>query len=307
MNKNLRINKNLQGLLSNLQMSSSLQKKCIMCAGLHLIGQCDMVDEFIAASKCKRNHEGRVVLPSGSYVPWDILPDAILMDRINEYHCCFPNQLAVAALIHTIASVSANQTIISSAHPTFKLSKEDQIATLEAEPFNLRRGPPIPAGGVRTRNQRAREQLEEEGTVEEIVTPAVRQKAAEVPNPVVPVISIPAEPSVAVAEWGARTQEEPEHPYQKVKDEVYIPPTSRNVGVPVKPATQTRPELAYSPYPLFMIQLLRPMFTKDRWKLQSLSPNISYFHYRLRFICKYKKSPLLNKFQLRESCWRKPS
>ena len=80
------------------------------------------------------------------------------MDQINEYHRRFPNQLAAATLIHTIASVAMNQNTIAPAQSTFRLSKEDRIATLEAELFNLRRGPPALAGGVRTRNQRAREQ-----------------------------------------------------------------------------------------------------------------------------------------------------
>ena len=62
------MNKNLRSPASNPQMASSssqstAQKFCIMCAGLHLIRQCGVVDEFITAGKCKRNHEGRVVLP----------------------------------------------------------------------------------------------------------------------------------------------------------------------------------------------------------------------------------------------------
>ena len=72
-------------------------------------------------------------------------------------------------LIHTIASIATNQNIIAPAQLTFRLSKEDCIATLEAELFNLRRGSPAPARGVRTRNQRAREQEAEAD--EEIVTP----------------------------------------------------------------------------------------------------------------------------------------
>ena len=91
------------------------------------------------------------------------------MDWINEYHRHFPNQLAATMLIHTIASIATNQNIIALAQSTFRLSKEDCIATLEAKLFNLRRGPPAPAGGVRTRNQRAREQ--EAKADEEIVTP----------------------------------------------------------------------------------------------------------------------------------------
>ena len=84
---------------------------------------------------------------------------------------------------------------------TFRLSKEDRIATLEAELFNLRRGLPAPAGGVRTRNQRAREQEAEAD--EEIVTPGAQQKPAEVSKPVAPIVPITAEPPVTVTEQGS--------------------------------------------------------------------------------------------------------
>ena len=197
------MNKNLHSPTSNLKMASSslqlaAQKLCIMCAGLHLNGQCRIVNEFIMASKCKRNHEGQVVLLSGSYILRDILLEAILMDQINEYHRRFPNQLAAATLIHTIASVPANQNIIAPTQSMFRLSKEDHITKLEAKLFNLRRGPPPPARGVRTRNQRAREQEAEAD--KEIVTPGAQQKPAEVLKPVAPIIPIPAKPPVTIAE-----------------------------------------------------------------------------------------------------------
>ena len=197
------MNKNLRGSPNNPQQaslsSSYSQKTCIMCGLLHLIGQCEIVDEYITAGKCKRNHEGRVVLPSGSYVPRDILPDALLMERINEYHRRFPNQLAAATLIHTIAWETTARISNEVAQPTYQLSTNDQIATLEAELFNLRaRQPQAPMAGVQTRNQQAREQEEE--VVEEIVAPAVRQKTPEALVPAVPKVGIPADPPVIVAE-----------------------------------------------------------------------------------------------------------
>ena len=203
------------------------------------------------------------------------------MDRINEYHRRFPNQLAAAMLIHTIASVAMNQNTIAPAQSTFRLSKEDRITTLEAELFNLRRGPPAPAGGVRTRNQRAREQEAEAD--KEIVTPAVRQKPAEVSKPVAPIVPITAKPPVTVTKRGPQVQEEPDHPYHKAKDAAYVPPVNQNVGAPAKPTAQGRPEPVYKSLPPVhdsaiavdvYKRLMETPITITQRELLSLSPKV---------------------------------
>ena len=63
------------------------------------------------------------------------------MEHINEYHCQFPNQLAAGSLIHTIARAPATPMIAQPAQPTYQLTRDDRIATLEAELFNLRARP----------------------------------------------------------------------------------------------------------------------------------------------------------------------
>ena len=101
----------------------------------HFIDQCETVKEFITAGKCRRNQDGKVVLLQGIFVPKDI-PGACLKDRINEYHRHNPNQLAAAALIHTITMPPSTLTI-EPARATYQLSTDERIATLEAELFNL--------------------------------------------------------------------------------------------------------------------------------------------------------------------------
>ena len=51
-----------------------------------------------------------------------------------------------------------------------------------------------------------------------------------------------------VADRRPRIQE-PEHPYQKAKDAMYVLPVNRNVGAPAKPPTQPRAEPAYKTLP----------------------------------------------------------
>ena len=40
-----------------------------MCGRPHSINRCETVTEYIQAGKCRRNYEGKVVLPSGAFVP----------------------------------------------------------------------------------------------------------------------------------------------------------------------------------------------------------------------------------------------
>ena len=75
--------------------------ECNYCGEKHFIHDCPHVPHDISAGKCKRNQDGKVVLPSGAYVPRDIT-GKFLCDCINEWHRKNPNQLGAATLIHTI-------------------------------------------------------------------------------------------------------------------------------------------------------------------------------------------------------------
>ena len=74
-----------------------------MCSRVHFIRECKVVNEYIANSKCKRNPEGKVVLPNGLFVPRSI-PGEFLKDRIDEYHCRNPITQSTTTLLHTISN-----------------------------------------------------------------------------------------------------------------------------------------------------------------------------------------------------------
>ena len=207
---------------------------CNFCGGPHYIRECVKVDELIREGKCKRNTEGKVVLPSGAYVPRDI-PGTLLSERIEEWHRRNPNQLAAATLLHTIDKPSsvttcAAQTTVST-HP-FQLSTSDRIATIEAELYNLRTRNPKFVPLVRTRTQKARAPTS--GTTDEEDEAAV--KAARQPQ-IVEVTDeevqankqVDSEPVIV-----SQSDNTPEHPYRNAKDAAYIPSVDRNVGVPAK-------------------------------------------------------------------------
>jgi hypothetical protein len=226
--------------------------KCNMCGGLHFIRECKLVDEYIAAGKCRRNQEGKVVLPTGAYVSRDI-PGEHLRDRIDEWHRRNPNQLAAATLIHTIdrrivypdsdTSAPAPQPVV-----TYQLSKTDRIATLEAELFHLRTKKIAPASNVQTRAQKARAPTVEEEEDEEAIAAAkdrqqIRAKEAAANRQATP------QPSANIT--STQSDELPVHPYRNARDAVYAPPATKNVGVEDKgtPAIPKKTEPAYKTLP----------------------------------------------------------
>ena len=51
----------------------------------HFIRECEVVEEAIRFEKCKCSPEGKVVLPTGAYVPHSIT-GTWLHDRVDEWH-----------------------------------------------------------------------------------------------------------------------------------------------------------------------------------------------------------------------------
>jgi hypothetical protein len=210
---------------------------CNFCGGAHFIRECPIVEEYVVAGKCRRNFEGKVILSTGAFCPRDI-PGTLLRERIDEWHHRNPNQLSVATLIHTISTDHLRNNSEGIGTTTFQLSEEERITTLEAELFNLRARRPAFTPVIKTRAQRARDPISE-ATIEEIIDahpvrgntpgiieieqpsrPTVPRQPIVLPTPEITITTLPAE--------------EPEHPFRNTKDAAYAPPTSKNVGAPVK-------------------------------------------------------------------------
>jgi len=223
--------------------------ECIMCGGKHTIPNCGIVEEYIKAGKCRRNQEGKVVLPTGAYVTRNT-PGRYMADRIDEWHRRNPNQLAAATLIHTIDRRVVQESQLIPSIPrftssTYTLSNNERIATLEAELFNLRKTKDNPIASVRTRAQKAREEVEAEDErevaaarkeiprIEEVEDEDAAPKQTSKP----PIVTVPAVQPIV-----------PEHPYRNARDAAYSPPVNRNVAA--KPNQNfKRPEPVYKTLP----------------------------------------------------------
>jgi hypothetical protein len=59
---------------------------CIFCGNPgHFISDCLVCQYYIANGKCKKNTEGKVVLPSGQYCPHS-MPGWFIKEQINDWH-----------------------------------------------------------------------------------------------------------------------------------------------------------------------------------------------------------------------------
>ena len=253
---------------------------CIMCGGKHTIPNCPVVEDFIKAGKCRRNQEHKVVLPTGAFVPRSI-PGKNLAERIEEWHRRNPNQLAAATLIHTIDRRLIQESqllpvVYRSENPTFTLSSNERIATLEAELYNLKKAKENPIATVRTRAQKARERPEDDDERE--VTEA--RKAIPRIEEVEDIDAAPRQPSVPIPSSQPTI---PEHPYRNAKDAAYAPPVNRNIAAKEKPNTFKRPDPAYKTLPpihdpavaatVYKRSMDAPITVTQR-ELLSLSPEI---------------------------------
>ena len=240
----------------NSSTSDSSTRTCNFCGGNHYIRECNRVDDQIREGKCKRNAEGKVVLPSGAYVPRDI-PGTLLSERIEEWHRRNPNQIGAPAstLLCTFEQPQLALNKSDQSTPplhSFQLSTSDRIATIEAELYNLRARNQKFVPLVRTRAQHARTAIAEDIAEEEATTRAIRHpRIEEIRDEEDTRAQVVEEEAVVPAVAPVvQTTNTPEHPYQKAKDAMYAPPATRNVGAPVKaPAVTRKQEPAYKTLP----------------------------------------------------------
>ena len=222
---------------SNIRRSTA----CNMCGKDHFICDCDIVSEYIRAGKCRRNTEGKVVLPSGLFIPKDI-PGTLLRDCFDEWHRQNPNQLASGTLssgtlFHSVVSSDNTPSSPPPSQPLYQLSTTDRM---EAELFNLHARKPGFTPVIRTHAQKARNTNTDPDEDPAPVQPPVISESDQPHATSEPPTSAPAIPFEPKG---------PEHPFRNAQDATYIPPQDRNVGAIPKPNAPKKPEPAYRTLP----------------------------------------------------------
>ena len=238
--------------------------KCLFDGCDNFIRDCAKVEEYIRQGKCRRNHEGKVILSTGAYVPRDI-PGEHLCDRIDEWHRRNPNQLASGTLSSNTAlfgAVVSDSRIIPTPYvetetvPQYQLNTQDRIAALECELFNLRTSQPNFVPTIKTRTQRAAARNAVRAS-EETAKPAGTSRNRNNGVETTRIVEIPEEPTtrrsptpeaVEVSVPAVQRPRQTEHPFRKAKDATYAPPQLQNVGATI-PQASKKPEPAYRTLP----------------------------------------------------------
>jgi hypothetical protein len=128
---------------TNAQVTTLDPLSCAFCGQTgHFIAQCLVCADYITNKKCKRNPEGKIVLPNGQYTPRSI-PCRFIKDCINEWHKRNPVKSTSSSLMYEINPVAmSSQTSVStnmvSTSSTNVFTADQHIAALEQEIFNLR-------------------------------------------------------------------------------------------------------------------------------------------------------------------------
>ncbi|PPQ87740.1 hypothetical protein CVT24_008822, partial [Panaeolus cyanescens] len=230
---------------------------CSFCSGEHFIRNCSVATEYIASGKCKRNHENKVVLPSGAFIPSDVTGNN-LRERIDEWHRRNPDQQGSKAS-HMMQSVSIMASGLQPHSAGYTLSLDEKIVSIEAELYALkarREGVNPPArSGVQTRSQANRNPFAPSNL------PTASKPPSQSPTP------------------ETTTNAAPEHPF---RDSRPVPPAVAP-PVPTNPAQLRRTQPAYQNLPpIYNPKMVQEVFERSlkgpiqltHEELLALSPEI---------------------------------
>jgi hypothetical protein len=239
---------------TNAQATTSLDLlSCSFCGQTgHFIAQCLICADYITNEKCKRNPEGKIVLPNGQYTPRSI-PGRYIKDRIDEWHKCNPIKSTSSSLMYEINPVAtSSQTSVStnmvSTSSTNIFTADQRIAALEQEIFNLRNAKRTFDGVEILKPARANKP-----------NPTEQPKAPEsMTKPVLP----PEKPTT--------TTQLPLHPFANVAETSYQPPHKRNF-----PATSAKPGKEKEPAYHYVAPIQNPHTVVDVYNKSMQTPHIT--------------------------------
>jgi len=102
------------------------QTNCNFYSKSHYIRICDLVNNHARTDKYKRNTDSKVVLPTGAFIPHNILR-TLLHNRFDKCYCRFLNQLAVptATMLHSIVDLRTVPDVIYT-HTIYQPSATNQ-------------------------------------------------------------------------------------------------------------------------------------------------------------------------------------
>ncbi|KAF8222324.1 hypothetical protein L208DRAFT_1524352 [Tricholoma matsutake] len=198
---------------------------CIFCGlARHFISDCLVCQSYINKGKCKKNTEGKVVLPNGQFTPRNI-PGRYIKERVDEWLRRNPQVTITPSLMYNIASSISLTTLPRGMYQVSEVSNtaDDRIAELEEELFTLRSGRPY---AQTDRNMSTAQPRPSNPVPPTPVQPTTAPRA-----PVPSTLSMATNPPTSTS--ASATESSPTlppiiHPYTTAKENSYLPPHKRN-------------------------------------------------------------------------------
>ncbi|EED82441.1 predicted protein [Postia placenta Mad-698-R] len=230
------------------------------------VGTCEFAEIDIRDGKCKRNTEGKIVLPNGSFCPRTI-PGLTIRDRIYEWHRRNPAVPAAPTMLFEIDDRSTVQT--------FTLNTSGRIEALERELLQLRKRREVFDGveilqrkkPTTTAIPRSAE-ASGSGTSKGVAAPPSTSTST-APPPTIPAAapassSSPPTQSTSQPIATSAPPAPPVHPFANARDATYAPPNVRNFATPPKPSNDKGKEPAYKTIvPVIQPKLAEEIFQRS--------------------------------------------
>ncbi|KAF8238031.1 hypothetical protein L208DRAFT_1244346 [Tricholoma matsutake] len=246
---------------------------CIFC-GLtgHFISDCLVCQSYINEGKCKKNTEGKIVLPNGQFTPQNI-PGHFIKDRIDKWTRQNPPSNVTPSLMYDIAPLAVSLTPSRGVYQITDLSTtaEDCIAKLKQELYALQSAdsnvPTVPTSWALIPQIPAAV----EQSVPQVPAPSISSTATNLPTSNLAPSSTSETPSQSVV-----------HPYNGTKENSYLPPHECNFALTGKGKDKEGPSY-HTQAPIhknkitedISTQLMKtPIITLTSKELLSLSPKV---------------------------------
>ncbi|EED77957.1 predicted protein [Postia placenta Mad-698-R] len=247
--------------------NSGAEQTCHYCGNRGCrVGTCEFAEIDIRDGKCKRNTEGKIVLPNGSFCPRTI-PGLTIRDRIYEWHRRNPAAPAAPTMLFEIDDRSTVQT--------FTLNTSGRIEALERELLQLRKRREVFDGVEILQRKKPTTtavpksaEASGSGTSKGVAAPSSTSTST-APPPTIPAAAPAASSSSSTQSTShpitkSAPPAPPVHPFANARDATYAPPNVRNFATPPKPSNDKGKEPAYKTIvPVIQPKLAEEIFQRS--------------------------------------------
>ncbi|KAF8871518.1 hypothetical protein BD779DRAFT_1453911, partial [Infundibulicybe gibba] len=205
---------------------SIANRNCNFC-GLegHFVARCPVAEQYVQDGKIRRNHENRIVLSTGAYIPGPI-QGRTMQERVDEWHRRNPGQLAAGRLS-------------SNANPTSQMIYSINTVSTPRSANTYHYGREVNA---LKQPRRFMESVDVPRVLQRpSSTSATSSAAKNTPQSPVQELAVPG-PTPEVTITPPEEDGTDLHPFRHVKEAAYAPPQQRNLGAPAgKPSKPAAP------------------------------------------------------------------